>query len=102
MTTEKPESLLAMVLEIALDRSETPTPLHQEALLTILISTAYMHSKIIIARIVLDFDITLGPKSMDWPHKCKAFDLVDRNPLYVKLSPRRKNTGETDAAETLD
>ena len=67
----------------------------------IMISTAYMHSKIIIARIVLDFDIALEPRSIDWPYKCKAFDLVDRDPLYVKLSPRRKSTGETDAAETL-
>lgn len=54
-------------------------------------SSAYMHSRVIIARLVLEFDMTLAPESVDWRENCKGYDIVLRSPLYVKLWPLQKN-----------
>ncbi|KAJ5601665.1 hypothetical protein N7510_011199 [Penicillium lagena] len=52
-------------------------------------NTAYMHSKMIIARLVSEFDIALAPVCLDWPQRCKGYDTVEKPPLYVKLYSRQ-------------
>ncbi|KAJ5084713.1 hypothetical protein NUU61_009292 [Penicillium alfredii] len=55
-------------------------------------NAAYMHSKIIIARLVSEFDISLDPTCLDWPQRCKSYDTVEKPPLYLKLFPRPNGT----------
>lgn len=80
-----------MVPETVLDRSRaSPHQLIQDFTNLLGYSSAYMHSKVIIARLVLEFDMALAPESVDWPEECKGYDIVLRSPLYVKLWPLQK------------
>ncbi|RYP67847.1 hypothetical protein DL771_007024 [Monosporascus sp. 5C6A] len=53
---------------------------------------AYAEMRLILARIVYDFDMKLADDSKDWIKRQKAFSLWDRIPLNVYLTPvqRRK------------
>ncbi|KAI1366094.1 isotrichodermin C-15 hydroxylase [Xylaria arbuscula] len=51
---------------------------------------AYAEMRLILARIIFDFDMKMSPKSEDWIAKQRAYTLWDRVPLEVYLTPVRK------------
>lgn len=50
-------------------------------------SLAYAEMRLIMARIVYDFDMKLADDSKDWIKRQRAFSLWDRIPLNVYLTP---------------
>ncbi|KAI5863432.1 putative cytochrome P450 [Durotheca rogersii] len=51
---------------------------------------AYAEMRVILARLVYDFDMKLSEESTDWIKRQKVFALWDRIPLYVSLTPVRR------------
>ncbi|KAI1112770.1 isotrichodermin C-15 hydroxylase [Nemania sp. NC0429] len=51
---------------------------------------AYAEMRIILARIIFDFDLRLDAESADWIERQKSFALWDRVPLGVYLTPVRE------------
>ncbi|KAK5631282.1 hypothetical protein RRF57_006996 [Xylaria bambusicola] len=51
---------------------------------------AYAEMRIILARIIFDFDIKMSPSAENWIDKQKAYTLWDRVPLEVYLTPVRR------------
>lgn len=45
--------------------------------------------RIILARMIFNFDITLDERSKDWESDLNVFILWEKMPLYVHLTPRR-------------
>ncbi|KAI0401406.1 isotrichodermin C-15 hydroxylase [Xylaria palmicola] len=52
---------------------------------------AYFEMRIILARVIFDFDLKLADESKDWIAKQKSYQLWDRIPLQVHLTPVREN-----------
>lgn len=50
---------------------------------------AYAEMRVILARIVFNFDVELRPESYDWANQ-KSFLIWDKGPLYVNLTHRAK------------
>jgi len=48
--------------------------------------------RLILARIIFDFDLRLADDSKDWIDRQRSYPLWDRIPLNVYLSPVRKST----------
>ncbi len=46
--------------------------------------------RIILARLIFDFDIKMADESENWIKRQKAYTLWDRVPLQVYLTPVRK------------
>lgn len=46
--------------------------------------------RIILARIIFDFDLKLDAESADWIKRQKSYALWDRVPLSVYLTPARE------------
>lgn len=46
--------------------------------------------RLILARIIFDFDMKMSPKSENWIARQKAYTLWDRVPLEVYLTPVEK------------
>lgn len=57
-------------------------------MLTIKLSLAYAEMRIILARLIYDFDLTLADDSKHWIERQKAFPLWNRIPLNVYLKSR--------------
>ncbi|KAI0013292.1 putative cytochrome P450 [Xylariaceae sp. FL0662B] len=53
---------------------------------------AYAEMRLILARIVYDFDMKLADESQRWIERQRAFSLWDRIPLYVHLTPVKRNS----------
>ncbi|KAI0485459.1 isotrichodermin C-15 hydroxylase [Xylaria cf. heliscus] len=51
---------------------------------------AYAEMRIILARLIFDFDMKLDPGSSDWIERQRAYTLWDRVPLGVYLTPVRE------------
>ncbi|KAI0910260.1 isotrichodermin C-15 hydroxylase [Ustulina deusta] len=51
---------------------------------------AYAEMRIILARLIFDFDIKMADESENWIKRQKAYTLWDRVPLQVYLTPVRK------------
>ncbi|KAH8647387.1 putative cytochrome P450 [Xylariales sp. PMI_506] len=51
---------------------------------------AYAEMRLILARIIFDFDLKLADDSKEWIERQKSFMLWDRLPLNVYLTPRAK------------
>ncbi|KAI0181453.1 putative cytochrome P450 [Hypoxylon sp. FL1284] len=51
---------------------------------------AYAEMRLILARIVYDFDMKLSDESQKWIERQKSFALWDRIPLYVYLTPVKR------------
>lgn len=49
-------------------------------------SLAYMETRIILARLIWNFDLALMPESVDWSHQ-KVFLLYEKKPLMVQVLP---------------
>ncbi|KAL2272037.1 hypothetical protein VTJ83DRAFT_1408 [Remersonia thermophila] len=52
---------------------------------------AYAEMRLILARLVYDFDWRLADESRDWMDKAKGFTTWVRDPLYVYLTPARRD-----------
>ncbi len=53
-------------------------------------SLAYAEMRIILARIIYDFDIKMADDLGNWLDRQKTYTLWDRVPLNVYLTPREK------------
>lgn len=62
--------------------------------LVVNISLAYAEMRLILARIVYDFDIKLAEGNGPWIERQRTFGLWDRIPLNVYLTPVSR--GETE------
>ncbi|KAI1354177.1 isotrichodermin C-15 hydroxylase [Xylaria sp. FL0043] len=51
---------------------------------------AYAEMRIILARLIFDFDIKMADESKDWIKRQKAYTLWDRIPLNLYLTPARE------------
>ncbi|RGP74008.1 cytochrome p450 [Fusarium sporotrichioides] len=49
---------------------------------------AYAEMRLILARLLWNFDIRLDPKSAGWDHRSKSYFIWERGPLNVFLTPR--------------
>jgi hypothetical protein len=58
--------------------------------LTAVDSLAYAGMRLILARIVFEFDMKLGEGSDNWIGRQKTFPLWDRLPLNVYFTPARR------------
>jgi cytochrome P450 len=56
-------------------------------MLTISKSLAYAEMRLIIARLLWNFDLELEEKSRRWIDGMKMFTLWEKPPLFVKLKP---------------
>jgi len=60
--------------------------------LTLQNSLAYAEMRLILARILYDFDLRLDDSSKGWIQRQKSFSLWKRLPLNVYFTPRVKKT----------
>lgn len=51
-------------------------------------SLAYIEMRIILARVLWNFDLKLANESRDWLRRQKIYLLWEKSPLYVYLTPR--------------
>lgn len=51
-------------------------------------SLAYIEMRLILARVLWNFDVKLADESKDWLRRQKIFLLWEKSPLYVYLTPR--------------
>lgn len=52
-----------------------------------LLSLAYVEMRLILARLIWNFDMSLCDDSRDWISKQRVFILWEKNPLNVYLTP---------------
>lgn len=56
-------------------------------ILTLHNSLAYVEMRVILARIIWNFDLSLAEESQDWLDRQKVYILWDKGPLIVNLTP---------------
>lgn len=54
-------------------------------------SLAYAEMRLILAKLIWNFDIEIAEESIDWDKKCGCYILYEKGPLYVYLKPRKNN-----------
>jgi averantin hydroxylase len=59
----------------------------------ILASLAYAEMRLILARVVWNFDMELGAESEHWTDQ-KVYGLWQKAPLYIKLTPVRHSKAD--------
>jgi hypothetical protein len=47
--------------------------------------------RLILAKLVWNFDIEIAEESIDWDKKCGCYILYEKGPLYVYLKPRKNS-----------
>lgn len=57
------------------------------------LSLAYMEMRLILARIIWNFDLSLCNDSHDWIGKQRVFILWEKTPLNVYLTPVNRDSG---------
>ena len=77
----------AMDLVIALGKGNPPIVRLCSCFADGLPSLAYLEMRLILARIIWNFDVELLPESQGWDQQ-KVFVLWLKNPLFVKLKAR--------------
>ncbi|KAL7937577.1 cytochrome P450 [Trichoderma chlorosporum] len=50
---------------------------------------ALAQMRLIMARLIWNYDIELTEESIDWDRRCKAYIVFEKPPLYVRLKPRK-------------
>lgn len=55
-------------------------------------SLAYAEMRLILARLLWNFDLELDERSKSWAHNMKSFILWEKPPLLVKLTPVVRKT----------
>lgn len=56
-------------------------------ILTFRNSLAYVEMRVILARIIWNFDLSLAEESQDWLQRQKVYIFWDKGPLIVNLTP---------------
>ena len=41
------------------------------------------------ARLIWNYDIELAKESIGWDERCKCYIVFDKDPLYIRLKPRK-------------
>lgn len=52
-------------------------------------SLAYIEMRLVLARILFNFDMVLRAESRHWLENQKAYNIWSKPPLHIRLSPRR-------------
>lgn len=52
-------------------------------------SLAYIEMRLVLARMLFNFDMVLNDESRDWMENQKAYNIWSKPPLHIRLSPRR-------------
>lgn len=84
-------SLFLLDLVTALVKSESPHPDIRTLLPRIVLmcfSLAYAEMRLILAKLIWNFDIDIDPRSEEWLEKNTAFLLWEKPDLWVRLTPR--------------
>lgn len=61
--------------------------IHLYTMLTFYHSLAYVEMRVILARIIWNFDMSLAEQSQDWLERQKVYIFWDKGPLIVNLTP---------------
>jgi hypothetical protein len=64
--------------------SKTPS------LIVFLFSLAYAEMRLIMAKLVWNFDFELDPRSQDWIEQNKVYLLWEKPQLFIRLKPRKR------------
>ncbi|KAF5002153.1 hypothetical protein FDECE_10715 [Fusarium decemcellulare] len=78
--------------EYAQDSSEALQPFHVGPRNCLGRNLAYVEMRVILARLIWNFDLILEPESNNWLDKQKVYILWDKGPLMVKLKPVVRNS----------
>lgn len=54
-----------------------------------LLSLAYAEMRLVLAKLVWNFDMELDPRSEEWIEQNKVFLLWEKPSLFIKLIPRK-------------
>lgn len=46
--------------------------------------------RLIIARLIFEFDMELADKSRDWLENARVYTIWSKQPLYVRLTPAKR------------
>ncbi|KAK2766542.1 hypothetical protein FQN53_006680, partial [Emmonsiellopsis sp. PD_33] len=87
--TYHPERFLGDV-RFATDKREVLQPFHVGPRNCIGRNLAYAEMRLILARLVFNFDLRLAVESTGWMQSQKIFNLWQRGPLKVYLTPVRR------------
>ncbi|POS74303.1 cytochrome P450 [Diaporthe helianthi] len=74
--------------EFATDDRDVFQPFHVGPRNCIGKNLAYIEMRIILARVLWNFDLELAEESRDWLSRQKIYTLWEKSPLYVYLTPR--------------
>lgn len=89
VTTSPPFSHSRLDRETALGRSKSLPPSAAGLTLTTFSSLAYSELRVILAKVLYNFDLSLAPESVGWD-KQKVFFLWEKRKLMVRLKERAK------------
>lgn len=71
------------------ESKKPPNPRSDAFMLTCTLSSlALAEMRLILARIIWDFDLTLNQNSKDWLDNMETYILWQKNPLHVHFMPR--------------
>ncbi|KAI1633880.1 cytochrome P450 [Biscogniauxia mediterranea] len=73
--------------QFASDRKDAFQPFHLGPRNCLGRNLAYVEMKVILARVLWNFDIKISPDSHDWLKKQRVFNFWDKGPLYAYLTP---------------
>lgn len=62
--------------------------------LNYIVSLAYSEMKLILARLVWNFDVKLAEESVGWDMRSKVYMLWEKGPIYVDLTRRKGSQTE--------
>lgn len=52
-------------------------------------SLAYAEMRLIMARLIWNYDIELLDESIGWDKRCEVYIVYNKGPLYIRLKPRK-------------
>ncbi|KAL7946971.1 cytochrome P450 [Trichoderma barbatum] len=55
---------------------------------------AYAEMRLILARLIWNYDIEVLEESLGWDHKCECYLAYKKGPLYIRLKPRKWGSDE--------
>lgn len=69
------------------DHRDTFQPFHLGTRNCLGRNLAYIEMRIILARVLWNFDIKIDQESVDWMRKQRIYNLWEKGPLYAYLTP---------------
>lgn len=52
-------------------------------------SLAFTEMRLIMARLVWNYDIEIAEESIGWDKRCKCYIAFEKGPLYIRLKARK-------------